>query len=273
MNTNIGNTRNAFQFTPARGGRPLPTYNPTRVHGFNSRPRVAGDIVNNKPTGDKQTFQFTPARGGRPHNLSTMLSQEVSIHARAWRATSKRESRIYYLQLFQFTPARGGRRLATTLPYMRSIVSIHARAWRATEPTIIIMIRGRFNSRPRVAGDCKLVVCAAIIKFQFTPARGGRLKRIAPSNMLCSCFNSRPRVAGDRRCSRCSGACWSFNSRPRVAGDSRSRRAVPTWSCFNSRPRVAGDGRVGPVTAPSMFQFTPARGGRLAYIRLDLPSS
>ena len=77
-----------FQFTPARGGR-------QKVHGDNSmtprfqftparggRPLRAGAPIRSL------TFQFTPARGGRPHRIEAAASLvNVSIHARAWRAT------------------------------------------------------------------------------------------------------------------------------------------------------------------------------------------
>ena len=56
-----------FQFTPARGGRPLQRHDHHRPQRFNSRPRVARD------------------QGGRHRRSVT----RVSIHARAWRATSR----------------------------------------------------------------------------------------------------------------------------------------------------------------------------------------
>ena len=57
---------NVFQFTPARGGRPQSRRLRVAASGFNSRPRVAGDPL---------TALFpAPLR-------------DVSIHARAWRAT------------------------------------------------------------------------------------------------------------------------------------------------------------------------------------------
>ena len=57
---------NTFQFTPARGGRPrTPAATPPGSR-FNSRPRVAGDSSWLVPTMWFAAFQFTPARGGRP---------------------------------------------------------------------------------------------------------------------------------------------------------------------------------------------------------------
>ncbi len=121
------------------------------------------------------------------------------------------------------------------------LVSIHARAWRATH-----------GSRHTTS----------FWRFQFTPARGGRLKKKLPP-VSGSCFNSRPRVAGDGPWRAGRGHARSFNSRPRVAGDSATSGDADESMRFNSRPRVAGDaGCTIPACNGAMFQFTPARGGR-----------
>ena len=77
-----------FQFTPARGGRRLIDLAMVAINRFNSRPRVAGDV-----------FIFD----------DPFLGVDVSIHARAWRATVVKLAPIVFCD-----------------------VSIHARAWRAT---------------------------------------------------------------------------------------------------------------------------------------------
>ncbi len=141
----------AFQFTPARGGRRRGRAHLHRGDGFNSRPRVAGD-----------------AGVGRP-----VRHLAVSIHARAWRATAK-EWRGGILETFQFTPARGGRPIAACPAIDTMLVSIHARAWRATSEPAEADAARRFNSRPRVAGDCVRSRETLPLVFQFTPARGGR---------------------------------------------------------------------------------------------------
>ena len=169
-----------FQSTPARGGRPR-TANPRRLDcpGFNPRPREAGDAE--------------PARdGGKFH--------EVSIHARARRATSFEASTMNRKRWFQSTPARGGRRATRAAREAGGRgVSIHARARRATSAsargigprwTVSIHARARratprprrgeqdnacFNPRPREAGDrAGPGTSSATSSFQSTPARGGR---------------------------------------------------------------------------------------------------
>ncbi len=78
--------------------------------------------------------------------------------------------------------------------------------------------------------------------FQFTPARGGRLdcrQRLKPRRR----FNSRPRVAGDLR---------AFAARNHALSVSIHARAWRATVAFAASP------------PESVFQFTPARGGRLA---------
>ncbi len=165
-------------------------------HSFNSRPRVAGD--------SKQP--------------GTWANRNVSIHARAWRATH---------------PVRGRLR--------RHQVSIHARAWRATlgqqggaqlRP-VSIHARAWRATRPRGTATCTPT-------FQFTPARGGRPRRDCVGTSPVG-FNSRPRVAGDQSYERRKIMHARFNSRPRVAGDVPKRKKIKIRYSFNSRPRVAGD--------------------------------
>ena len=121
------------------------------AEGFNSRPRVAGDSIAASMSACS-SFQFTPARGGRRRQALRHLLIRVSIHARAWRATGAAR-RVARKGVFQFTPARGGRRPPS----------------------------------PRME---------RAIRFQFTPARGGRRTRLRSCAGVCG-FNSRPRVAGD----------------------------------------------------------------------------
>ena len=273
---------------------------------FNSRPRVAGDFGSGQHGGTvrvsiharawratsgrctsirKGEFQFTPARGGRHRrDVRYRRRDPVSIHARAWRATAY-WSLAKLHTLFQFTPARGGRRRrrrrAAALPCFNSrprvagdpftftrvregAVSIHARAWRATvrrqrrgvQCVVSIHARAwRATQLRRQVGQIHGVSIHARAwratdspmrphppsMFQFTPARGGRHPTVYDGNAitLVSIHARAWRATGD-------------------VGDDRPRRS------FNSRPRVAGDRYVLPFTAlVVMFQFTPARGGRL----------
>ena len=208
---------------------------------------------------------------------------QVSIHARAWRATPPEEPPVPDPS-FQFTPARGGRLTWREIEF-EILVSIHARAWRATAIQ-------RENTSATL--------------FQFTPARGGRRtsRRAPPASRS---FNSRPRVAGDLDGCAKGRAGKCFNSRPRVAGDLlRLRNGIETlvsiharawratrpvrvgvleppvsiharaWRATPSRPRDACARRVSiharawratwrtaaNAGSFSSFQFTPARGGR-----------
>ncbi len=142
-------------------------------------------------------FQFTPARGGRLSRATCSWScSHVSIHARAWRATTAWNDGFCGTR-FNSRPRVAGDSVSR-LMQIRLFVSIHARAWRATcPPSWVFRQDTGFNSRPRVAGDevkgdtCAVFVPVSIharawratmgpgiIKeltmFQFTPARGGR---------------------------------------------------------------------------------------------------
>ena len=184
-------------------------------------------------------FQFTPARGGRRGRRGALHGiRDVSIHARAWRATIT-ISAVSSTLGFQFTPARGGRLNPFGYPSSHA-VSIHARAWRATMRKTPCSSPTCFNSRPRVAGDL-LSSFLAGVRYS---------------------FNSRPRVAGDCTPPRRSAPAGCFNSRPRVAGDRVGRPQGCSMQCFNSRPRVAGDKKYLSKGGSAEFQFTPARGGR-----------
>ena len=121
-----------FQSTPARGGRRgLPTRCCGPAFRFNPRPRAAGDGSEQESTG----------------------TQEVSIHARARRATG-RQSQSLAIHWFQSTPARGGRPWYLAQQGSVIYVSIHARARRATPlGNVTRPVHGSFNPRPRAAGD------------------------------------------------------------------------------------------------------------------------
>ncbi len=213
---------------------------------------------------------------------------EVSIHARAWRATVELE-RVLVAELLVSIHARAWRATLILRNLSRLGVSIHARAWRATKtaainggfanvsiharawratpsPTRTIRL-GCFNSRPRVAGDMGTRLSGLHTSlFQFTPARGGRRPRTEDVGVFRR-FNSRPRVAGDI----CLVSSWSirprFNSRPRVAGDMNILFHFVVEILFQFTPARGGR----PIGAPMlamfvMFQFTPARGGRLCIV-------
>ena len=145
-----------FQFTPPRGGRPMPAFCCVilRLH-FNSRPRVGGRLQFHKIRQCQIAFQFTPPRGGRlEHESRDQPKKPISIHAPAWGATPD-VSKFSLGGQFQFTPPRGGRPLGAALPNMGGYISIHAPAWGATASEWISITAKNFNSRPRVGGDAK----------------------------------------------------------------------------------------------------------------------
>ena len=143
-----------FQFTPPRGGRPMPAFCCVilRLH-FNSRPRVGGRLQFHKIRQCQIAFQFTPPRGGRlEHESRDQPKKPISIHAPAWGATPD-VSKFSLGGQFQFTPPRGGRPLGAALPNMGGYISIHAPAWGATDIMEVSYTMGA--------------------QFQFTPPRGG----------------------------------------------------------------------------------------------------
>ena len=168
-----------FQFTPPRGGRPMPAFCCVilRLH-FNSRPRVGGRLQFHKIRQCQIAFQFTPPRGGRlEHESRDQPKKPISIHAPAWGATPD-VSKFSLGGQFQFTPPRGGRPLGAALPNMGGYISIHAPAWGATDIMEVSYTMGA--------------------QFQFTPPRGGAtFQRLLLAFPLAD-FNSRPRVGGDR---------------------------------------------------------------------------
>jgi hypothetical protein len=169
-------------------------------------------------------FQSTPAHGGRrdlgegelaAHDVSIharawratrhlgagqLVAPYVSIHARAWRATTLGGDGILLNKLFQSTPALGGRRfrMAAAMRYSAC-----------------------FNPRPRMAGDlCHVAGQGNVQWFQSTPAHGGR-------------------HSGGQR----------FTGRPPVSIHARAWRATVEQAVLFAH------------TEP--FQSTPAHGGRL----------
>ena len=187
-----------FQFTPARGGRPIRVKRGAAmtVVSIHARARRAtlcavGSALRNA------MFQFTPARGGRRAALKSRAAFMLFQFTPARGGRHKAEERQGEEMKFQFTPARGGRLDLKFQRVVLLIVSIHARARRATSAT--------------VAGSISL-------KFQFTPARGGR-RQPRLRRFFRTSFNSRPREAGD------SASAVGARHR-RVSIHARARRAT-----------------------------------------------
>ena len=230
---------------------------------FNSRPRVAGDPTPARCRGLGSCFNSRPRVAGD------------AVHAERAQSSS----------LFQFTPARGGRLGAAPLAFHSRCVSIHARAWRATQRGGEVMGEEGFNSRPRVAGDTPPTPSPPRGScFNSRPrVAGDRIPR--PRRRRRGGFNSRPRVAGDdiftdtirllqsvsihARAWRATMANRTNYGQGKVSIHARAWRATLGGGC-RSYPRVVSiHARAWRATRAfsslppfSLFQFTPARGGR-----------
>ena len=167
-----------FQFAPAHGGRRATRGGRCAASPcFNSRPRMAGDIISRRLAQALICgFNSRPRMAGDHITKAKDKSMlRVSIRARAWRATKGTLGNIIEEASFNSRPRMAGDRSAPSLILPHAHVSIGARAWRATPP----------STSPR-----------KWTMFQFAPAHGGRLRQTRRRVILPS-FNSRPRMAGD----------------------------------------------------------------------------
>ena len=273
-----------FQFTRARGARPISASPPPNRSSFNSRAHGARDTtpgmagarpavsIHARTGRATRTAKTTAcigcfnsrAHGARDSNLPAFRSaQPVSIHARTGRATG-----------MMVSTALGNR------------VSIHARTGRATRCGIRIGIaRTRFNSRAHGARDPFQHVCcrmgivsihartgrathgtphaATTRRFQFTRARGARPDAQGAAQGPAG-FNSRAHGARDTTNDRLSAAVY-------VSIHARTGRATKLAEREDGTGLVSIHARTGRATTPSsrsqpssmMFQFTRARGARL----------
>ena len=102
------------------------------------------------------------------------------------------------------------------------IVSIHARTRRAT------------------MWPCRAKIT---LRFQSTPARGGRPDRASKLAAIGRCFNPRPHAAGD---DAIAGTCMTlsrgFNPRPHAAGDGQhpKSRMIAKLHCNIREPNTIG---------------------------------
>ena len=132
-------------------------------------------------------------------------------------------------------------------------VSIHARAKRATSHTRQHSRLVCFNSRPREAGDLTAAQALRMFRFQFTPARSGRLA--PPSN------HASGKVSIHARAKRATLRVHLSPPRVRVSIHARAKRAtyLPARSSprqgFNSRPREAGDSAPPVQGSPSLVSI------------------
>ncbi len=173
---------------------------------FNPRPRMEGDIQDEKTNSKRREFQSTPSHGGRlDRRTSPHGSESVSIHALAWRATFlwKISTEFYNVSIHALAWR------ATTDYQVNDIVfyvSIHALAWRATLGSVCRTRRaGCFNPRPRMEGDAPAPrPIHTSSRFQSTPSHGGRL-RLYKTDVEEQPFQSTPSHGGRLPLARITG--------------------------------------------------------------------
>ena len=273
-----------FQFTPARGGRPWqPLQSPFR-QCFNSRPRVAGDRRRAPSSDLRRCFNSRPRVAGDANRFATCNCNGVSIHARAWRATSPTSTRRNGSSVS--IHARAWRATETqAFDPRRIFVSIHARARRATVWRVhVCYSHGCFNSRPRVAGDV-LHLPAHERDGVSIHARAWRATGIANSTSFIMLVSIHARawratvvviheaavvdVSIHARAWRATGEARAWEVRVQVSIHARAWRATLAPAVVERLLDVSIHARAWrATTVPAtpmrlfVFQFTPARGGR-----------
>ncbi len=188
-------------------------------------------------------FQLTPARGGRRSKACNVRQAQVSTHARARRATCWFYGGTYG-RSFNSRPRAAGDHFTKSLKFFLT-VSTHARARRATRVCLLLPL---------------------VVRFQLTPARGGRLcrERIIRDGQVST--HARARRATFFSCTPSSPKIVSTHARARRATGSSEVSKGP--DSFNSRPRAAGDQGMPATCRANRFQLTPARGGRPGGVQL-----
>ncbi len=216
------------------------------AHGcrFNPRPRTAGDARNGATLRGVRRFNPRPRTAGDCERLCIARCDDVSIHARAQRATQRgcRVSRLQLVSiharaqratafgfggagtalLFQSTPAHSGRRGARARREHRVCVSIHARAQRATTGVGILAKNLAFQSTPAHSGRRRTTVRrSSVISFQSTPAHSGR------PEILGKCVIYR--VSIHARAQRATTVSVKLMQRAWVSIHARAQRATHCW--------------------------------------------
>ncbi len=153
MNRVAASIPNAFQSTPAYGGRRCQSSREAAASSFNPRPRTAGDSQYPCFLGGGACFNPRPRTAG----------------------DMKRTGQKQTPNGFQSTPAYGGRHQQKTLAAEKRRFNPRPRT--AGDPLTFgcALIQSSFNPRPRTAGDNVVGTWAAdLVAFQSTPAYGGR---------------------------------------------------------------------------------------------------
>ena len=99
-------------------------------------------------------FQSTPSQRGRRENKSDVeTTEDISIHALAKRATSRKSDEDSFAIDFNPRPRKEGDAILT-IPRKSYVISIHALAKRATSYSFVNFPALKdFNPRPRKEGD------------------------------------------------------------------------------------------------------------------------
>ena len=187
----------------------------------------------------------------RPSARGDAKSYPVSKLFRAFQFTPLREGRptMSFISCvfisFQFTPLREGRPCPKSqYPTFWAFQFTPLREGRLGVPLLCMTQFISIHAPPRGATGSSVNDGWTIKLFQFTPLREGRHKHCLFQLLIDFHFNSRPSVRGDFHVSLHRLPTRHFNSRPSARGDlHRQQEAV--WS---------------------LFQFTPLREGRRAWM-------
>ena len=135
---------------------------------------------------------------------------------------------------------------------------------------IIRGIPSNFNSRPSARGDKDWMQEKGLTRyFNSRPSARGDVKGVGVHG-FSSYFNSRPSARGDKCINHTvSVEHISIHAPPRGA-TAGCITVVAVSSNFNSRPSARGDNSLKSEAVNSLFQFTPLREGRQAFVEFCL---
>ena len=232
-----------FQFTPLREGRPARIERPPLPGNFNSRPSARGDRCSRRSFFERGLFQFTPLREGRPvWDKQAETCQKISIHAPPRGATCFPNSNIRFPGISIHAPPRGATCPVPCLADFLHDISIHAPPRGAT-------VDIRKNGAQK--------------KFQFTPLREGRRKKLAenPKKIL---FQFTPLREGRHTFAVTSLLYVGFQFTPLREGrrQSPAGRLRHGTISIHAPPRGATCKKLAKNLKKVLFQFTPLREGR-----------
>ena len=264
-----------FQFTPLREGRLLLLlhWKKSARISIHAPPRGATRrFVRMAPT--RGISIHAPPRGATRVRTFVLLSGNISIHAPPRGATKLRGATFWHTK-FQFTPLREGRRLYSAVSvaarYFNSrpsargddvkqgnvlgiiCISIHAPPRGATFPAVRPLYTNfiSIHAPPRGATFYRHAL-PALVQFQFTPLREGRLLLLWKPYPFRE-FQFTPLREGRPLLSPYTHTRYYFNSRPSARGDIKKSHALFILKHFNSRPSARGDSKRYAISANLLF--------------------